>query len=224
MQDNSNMFIQQIKLYEEDIQNLKRIINELNLKININNQKDKDINILKISLTEIRKEYLILSNFYESLLADFKININANERLRQLVIDLENKIESHNKSVIGIDISIKQHIEQLTRQSLAKKNIDYRSNKDVVKKMKSDHELIISKIENYTKQNLSFSELLPKYSLDINSSNFISDGNNRNFNSYYSTIMDGKNDNLIDITGYQTTTTTTELENVNENDGRITKK
>lgn len=212
-------------MYEEDIQNLKRIINELNLKININNSRDKEISSLKLYLIDMKKEYLKLSNIYESLLADFKININANERLRLLVSDLENKIETHNKSINGIDLNIKQQIENLTRQSLAKKHIEYTSSRDVVSKIKSDHEFIISKIENYTKQNLSYSEILPKYSFDITSSqnsvDYLKNGSFNITNLNKSSLNSNKNDeNLVEITGYSTTEVKTDFvknkENLNE--------
>jgi hypothetical protein len=211
IQDNSDIFIKQIKMYEEDIQELKKIINQLNIKININNQKDSDLNKLLFNFTEIKKEYLILYNLYESLLTDFKININANEKLQQIVFDLENKIESHNKNILGIDMSIRQHIEQLTRNSLANKNIDYKSNKDNLSKMKNDRELIINKIELYDKHNLSFIEFLPKIKTDLN--NFTFNNSNNNIDGCYSTLMDynynynhgNNNNNLIEITGFRTT-------------------
>jgi hypothetical protein len=204
IQDNSNIYIKQINMYEDDIQELKKIINQLNIKINVNNQKDTEINKLIFNLSDIKKEYLILYNLYESLLTDFKIIINANEKLRQLVFDLENKIESHNKNILGIDISIKQHIEQLTRNSLANKNIIYESNKNYISKMKSDNELMFNKIELYDKHNLSFIEYLPKIKIDINNFSI----NNSNCNNYYSTHMNNdmnndmnNNNNLIEITG-----------------------
>ena len=183
-------------MYEDDIQNLKKITDELNNKININNQKDKEINNLKLSVNDLRKEYSSLNDSYESVLTDLKKNINTNEKLRLLIIDLENKIDNHNNNVSGMDLSIKQQIEQLTRNSLAKKNIDYNPSKDVVSKVKIDHKNLNDKIDGYNKQKLSFSQVLPKY--DMYNSAYVSTGNNSLISNQSN--FGGKN-NYVEITG-----------------------
>lgn len=184
-------------MYEDDIKNLKNIISELTHKVNCNNQKDKEINNLRIMLCDLKKEYSALNNNYESVLSDLQNNINTNEKLRQLIIDLENKIENHNNNVSGMDLAIRQQIENLTRNSLARKNIEHKTNKEVINKVKDDHIALNHKIDNYNMQKLSFSQVLPKFN-ELNSS-----VHEKCNNSVCVETHSIKNGNYVEITGVE---------------------
>jgi uncharacterized coiled-coil DUF342 family protein len=91
-------------------------------------ERDNETSRLKITITSCKEDWNKLSESYESLLSDIKNQINVNEVLKNLVFELLNKIQMHNQNVGGLDIAIKQQIEILTRQSLAKKAIDIERN------------------------------------------------------------------------------------------------
>jgi len=140
----------QIEVYISSIKKYEKILNQLNeentLKVNqlektINELREKEceltmqlkerdieISRMKITITSGKEEWTKLSESYDIMLTDIKNQIGINESLRSMVVELLNKIEMHNQNVDGIDIAIKQQIEILTRQSLAKKAIDMERN------------------------------------------------------------------------------------------------
>jgi len=197
-------------MYEDDIQNLKKIINELNYKINLNNQKDKEIINLKNIVNDLKKEYSKLNESYENVLGDLQFNIKTNEKLRLLITDLENKIENHNNNVSGMDLLIKQQIENLTRNSLGKKNIEYKTSKDIVTKAKNDHIDLNNKIDKYNLQKLSYSQVLPRFN-NMDSSVILSKNSNN------SVI----NNNLNNITGNNSYVEIAGVQKLDENRGNI---
>jgi chromosome segregation ATPase len=200
LQDNSDMYIEKIRMYENDIKDLKKIINELDYKININNKKDEEISNLRLLLNDLKKEYARLNESYGLLLSDLKNNVNTNEKLRLLILELENKIETHNNYVGNMDILIKQHIENITRNSLAKKNIDYKSSKDIIDEVKNDNAKLRNKIDDYDFKRLSYSQVLPKYTNLNNSNNFKIDNKSVIDNNSYS--IDG-NKSFVEISGVE---------------------
>ncbi len=96
--------------------------------IMINSDREKELALLKMTISSCREDWLKLCDSYESLLKDAKEQLSLNESLRNLCLELLNKIDLHNQSVGGNDLAIKQQIELLTKHSLSKKVIDMNKN------------------------------------------------------------------------------------------------
>jgi glutathione peroxidase-family protein len=127
------------------------------------------INTLRDTITKFQTEWDTLYESYQNLLGDIKKLIINNERLKALVLELEGRIESHNQQVIGNDISIKQQIEVLTRQSLSKKTIDWNSQKEVINRTGAEMEAINSKVKRMEMKEFSSSSILASVTDDMES-------------------------------------------------------
>lgn len=91
---------------------------------------------------------------------DIKNQISNNELLRGIVLELQGKIENHNQQIGGFDNAVRQQIEILTRQTMAKKNIDLNSNNvEAVKKTTNDMDNLKTKVLNLTAQKLNKSAI-----------------------------------------------------------------
>lgn len=189
------------KMYEDDIKNLKKIINDQNLKINMNLNKDKEIYNLKLKNNELQQEYSNLNKNYEVVLGDLQLNVNNNEKLRHIINNLENKVDNHNNNVGGMDIAIKQQIEGLTRNSLAKKYIDYNSSKDIIDKAKNDNTLFNNNVDKYNLQKLSASHVISKFG-DFDNV-IITNSNNSVVGNLKNDKKNINNDSYVEILGEQ---------------------
>lgn len=109
-------------------------------------------------------------------MVDIKRLIIDNEKLKSLVLDLEEKIDTHNKSVISSDSTIRQQIEVLTRHTLSKKTIDWMSQKDVLVKSAGEMEAINTKLRRFEMKEYNSSSLLNSVAVDMD--NFVNEGRN----------------------------------------------
>lgn len=147
------------------------------------NERDSEINRLKIIITNCRDEWNKLTESYESLLVDIQNQISINELLRKLVFELLGKIEMHNQNVGGLDLAIKQQIEILTKQSLAKKNIEIDKNysKDV-SQAANTIDALRNKMGRIESQKLHKSEVFTE--IDLNIENFKNTSSSRISSNY----------------------------------------
>ena len=154
-----------IKKYEEEINNLKNDNNELRVKLLIINERDSEISRLKFALSACRGEWTKLSESYEGILVDIKNQIAINEALRMFIYELQSKIESHNQQIGGLDATIRQQLEILTRQTLSKKSIEYNQNNDAVRKSHSEIEALRAKLGRIESANLTKSAVFSDFSI-----------------------------------------------------------
>lgn len=162
-----NIYLTQIKNYEKDLENLRTQNDELRVKLLIIPEKDNEITRLKQAISSCREEWNKLSESYEQLLLDIKQQITVNESLRGVIFELQGKIETHNQQVGGLDNAIRQQIEILTRQTLAKKNIDYNPNHDKVRESTNKMDVLKTKIGRLETQKLNKSAVFSNVGFQI---------------------------------------------------------
>lgn len=107
------------------------------------------------------EEWSRLKAAYESLLLDIRHQLDINEALKNSVIELENKIEIYNSQMGGYDPIILQQIEYLSRTG--KKNIEYHSQKDNIKLIEGEMNVLKNKINRIENQSLTQSYTVPTY-------------------------------------------------------------
>jgi hypothetical protein len=136
------------------------IVKTETIKYNIKEKYEKYVETLKDTISKFQNEWDTLYESYKSLLEDIKHLIINNEKLKSLVIDLEGKIEAHNKTVSSNDGNIKMQIELLTKHSLSKKTIDWNSQREVMNKSASEMLALNNKLKRIEMQNFTSSSLL----------------------------------------------------------------
>lgn len=160
---------------------LKRIIDEMKIKLYQAAEKDNEITRLKQTIVACRDEWARLSEAYEELLKDIKNQIAINDGLRAFIFELQMKIENHNNQVINLDHAIKQQIENLARQSLQKKVIEYNPNTEVILKSHNEIEAVKSKLGRIEAQKLTQSNI---FGGTNNNPSIIQFGQTREYNDF----------------------------------------
>jgi hypothetical protein len=89
------------------------------------------------------------------------------EHYRQLILELEAKIDAHNRSVGGSEGSMKQNIELVTKTSLSKKSIDVKSNLDYLLKGSADLEALKTRVKRIEMNKFTGSQALGSIALDL---------------------------------------------------------
>jgi chromosome segregation ATPase len=172
LQDKINMYLNQIKKYERDIEDLRKINEDQRIKLLVIPELESEIIKLKNAISACRDEWNKLSESYEILLQDIKNQISNNELLRGIVLELQGKIENHNQQIGGFDNAVRQQIEILTRQTLAKKNIDLNQNNfEAVKKTSNDMDNLKTKVVRLESQKLNKSAIFSNVGFAIDESN-----------------------------------------------------
>jgi len=202
MEGQINNYIITIKNYEEELNRLKIENNDLKIKLLIIAERDAEISRLKTALTACRDEWTKLSESYEGLIVDIKNQIQINEALRMFIFELQSKIESHNQQVGGLDTSIRQQIEILTRQSLSKKSIEYNQNSDIVRKSQSEIEALRAKVGRIQSASLTKSAVF--LSIGNLSNEIIPSSNNATEITLVSTTPNAINSNSSQYSRYYT--------------------
>lgn len=161
LQEKINMYLSNIKKMENEISDLRNTNEEQRIKLLIIPEKEQEITKLKNAISTCREEWNKLSESYEVLLQDIKNQISNNEQLRSIIIDLQGKIETHNQTIGGYDNAVRQQIEILTRQTLAKKNIEYNqnTNDNMVKKTTNEMDTLKMKVGRMESQKLNKSAI-----------------------------------------------------------------
>ena len=152
--------------YERLLTNVLEI-NNIEKITTIKEKYESYISTLKITISQFQREWDTLYESYQNLLGDIKDLIVNNEKLKTLVLELEGKIESHNKEVNANDLSIRTQIELLTKHSLSKKTIDWYSQKDVLLKAANDIEALNIKVKSMETKEFNSSLLLSSVSSEI---------------------------------------------------------
>lgn len=122
-------------------------------------EKDNEIARLKQTLVSCREEWARLSEAYEGLVKDIKNQLTVNDGLRAFIYELQMKIENHNNQIINLDQAIKHQIENLARQSLQKKVIEYNPNTEAIIKSHNETEAVKNKIGRMEAQNITRSQV-----------------------------------------------------------------
>jgi hypothetical protein len=89
------------------------------------------------------------------------------DHYRSVILDLEAKIDMHNRTVGGNESNIKQNIELLTRSSLAKKSIEIKSNVDNLLKSSEDMEALKTKVKRIEMNKFNGSKCLGSIAMDL---------------------------------------------------------
>lgn len=89
------------------------------------------------------------------------------DHYRQVILELEGKIDLHNRQVGGNENNLKQNIELLTKTSLAKKSIDMKSNLDSLLKGTEDLEALKTKLKRIEMNKFSGSQGLGSITKDL---------------------------------------------------------
>ncbi len=131
----------------------------MKIKVYQSAEKDNEIVRLNKTLVSSREELAQLSNTFEDLIKDIKNQLEINDCLRAFIYELQMKIENHNNQSIILDQVIKQQIENLARQSLQKKVIEYNTNNRAVIASQNEIETVKNKIGMIEAQNLSKSQI-----------------------------------------------------------------
>lgn len=139
------------------------------IKTTIKEKYEKYIGTLRETIGKFQNEWDTLYESYQNLLADIKHLIINNEKLKSLVLDLEGKIDAHNKQVVSNDSNIKQQIELLTKHSLSKKTIDWLSQKDVMVRTAGEMEALNAKVKRMEMKEYNSSSLLNSVAHDMDS-------------------------------------------------------
>ena len=167
-------------MWRQDNENndLKRIIDEMKIKLYQAAEKDNEITRLKQLIVACREEWSRLTEAYEGLVLDIKSQLSINDGLRAFIYELQMKIENHNNQVINLDQAIKEQIENLARHSLQKKVIEYNPNREIIIKSQNEIEAVRSKLGRIQAQNLTKSHIFGE---NTNNLNLIQFGQTRNF-------------------------------------------
>jgi chromosome segregation ATPase len=116
---------------------------------------------------KFREDWKELYQSRESLIGDLKNMMVQCDHYRQVILDLEAKIDLHNKSVGGNEGNLKQSIEVLTRTSLSKKSIDMRSNLDNLMRASVEIEALKSKLMRLEMNKFTGSQALGSITKDL---------------------------------------------------------
>lgn len=113
----------------------------------ITSRYESHLSKLKDTFTKFKADWAELYASRGSLIEDIKSLMLQLDHYRAVILDLEAKIDAHNKSVGGNESSLKQNIETLTRTSLSKKSIEIRSSVDNLLKASEDMEALKTKVK-----------------------------------------------------------------------------
>ena len=166
---------------ERLLTNVIEINNTEMIKTTVKEKYEKYIGTLRETISKFQNEWDTLYDSYHSLLGDIKSLIINNEKLKSMVLDLEGKVESHNKQILSNDGNIKQQIELLTKNTLSKKTIDWMSQKEVMVKTSKEMEAINSKVKRMEMTQFNSSSLLNSVNADMD--NFVTENNSSNMHS-----------------------------------------
>jgi hypothetical protein len=144
------------------------------IKTTIREKYERYIGTLKDTISKFQLEWDTLYESYHLLLADIKKLIIDNEKLKSLVLDLEEKIDTHNKTTLSSDTTIRQQIELLTRHTLSKKTIDWMSQKEVLVRSAGEMEALNTKVRRLEMKEYNSSSLLNSVAVDME--NFVNEG------------------------------------------------
>merc|ERR1711957_940618 len=106
---------------------------------------------------------------YQNLLGDIKGLIINNEKLKSMVLDLEGKVDDHNKQVLSNDGNIKAQIELLTKNTLSKKTIEWMAQKEIIVKATKEMEALNTKVKRMEMTQFNSSSLMDSVTGDMNS-------------------------------------------------------
>ncbi len=159
LNNNINSYSAANESFDRENKELKRIIDEMKIKVFQANEKDNEIDRLNEIITITREEWTKLSKSYETLLSDIKIQLSLNDNLTGLVYELQRKIDYHNNQIINYDQADRYQIEMLAKQSLQKNAIEFNSNNEAVIKTHNEMQAFKDKIRRIESQNLSRSQI-----------------------------------------------------------------
>jgi len=137
------------------------------IKTTVKEKYEKYIGTLRETISKFQSEWDTLYESYQNLLGDIKKLMINNEKLKVLVLELEGKIDNHNKQVISNDTNIKQQIELLTKHSLSKKTIDWLSQKEVMVKTSGEMEALNAKVKRMEMKEYNSSSMLSSVAADM---------------------------------------------------------
>ena len=90
------------------------------------------------------------------------------EQYKQVILELEAKIDTHNRSIGGSEGNMRQSIEILTKTSLSKKSIELKSNMDNLLKGSADLEALKTKLARMEMNKFSGSKNLGSIATELN--------------------------------------------------------
>ena len=154
-----NIYIQQIESHKKIIETLNHQLEEFKLKFTVFAEKENEISRLKLTITQCKAEWERMSESYESLLSDIRIQLEMNQTLTMVILDVQSKIEKHNLNLGGLDLTIKQQIDILTQQAVTKQKIEVNSNFETVSRCQEEMEDLKNKIYRIESQKLTKSQV-----------------------------------------------------------------
>ena len=116
---------------------------------------------------KIKVDWKELYQSRENLIEELKNLMLQTDHYRQVILDLEEKIDNHNRSVGGSENNLKQSIDQLTRTSLSKKSIDLKSNVDNLLRNSEEVEALKAKLMRMQMNNFTGSQSLGSITRDL---------------------------------------------------------
>lgn len=159
------LYLKTIKKYEAETRELKKIIENLRIKkLNISN-KDHEIHRLKQVFNICKDDWRRLQHSYEELLIDLKSQISINDKLRVLISNLKEKIDSHNSFVTDSDNKIDQEIEFIENQAQCVNLLDFKLVNNFLIKIRKDIDVLKMKITGMESQKISqkINEIIEDY-------------------------------------------------------------
>ena len=142
-----NLQLSKINKLEADIQELIRLNEDYKSRLKIIPDKELEVEKVRNAFIPLKQEYSKIHDLYESALVDLKRQIELNELLKNLINELQAKVESHNRDNGNQEQFIKQQIDAFTKNILAKKPIEYAPINDHVRRMDAEIEGVKNKIK-----------------------------------------------------------------------------
>lgn len=133
----------------------------------ITSRYESHLSNLKDTFTKFKADWSELYASRTSLIEDVKTLMLQLDYYRGVILDLEGKIEMHNRTVGGNESNLKQNIESLTRTSLAKKSIEIKSNIDNLLRCSEDMETLKTKVKRIEMNKFSGSQCLGSIATDL---------------------------------------------------------
>ena len=164
-----NVNLQQIEGYKTTIAKLTRQLEELRVRLSIISERDNEITKLKLTITQCKSEWEKLSESYDHLLTDMKKQLDLNQALIIALAEMHAKIEKHNGNLAGIDLSLRQQIEVLTKEALCKQRMEYSSSTETVTRCQSQLEDLKSRLGRVEGQRLNKSAVFSNITMSVES-------------------------------------------------------
>lgn len=117
---------------------------------------EKVVEVIKeVKTTDVHliEEHSALKIAYDNLLNDLKQQIKINETLRTSIIELENIIDYYNLNTKNSDSDLKHQLQYLVKNNA--KNIEYKSQKNIVKRAEGEIQNLRNKIDRMENQHLN---------------------------------------------------------------------